>query len=46
MYKLETYEANPDIILLPLLAQSLGVTTDELLTDKKAEKDDPKPKES
>jgi hypothetical protein len=28
------------------LAQSLGVTTDELLTDIKAEKDDPKPKEA
>jgi transcriptional regulator with XRE-family HTH domain len=44
--KWETYEANPDITLLPLLAQSLGVTTDELLTDIKAEKDDPKPKEA
>jgi transcriptional regulator with XRE-family HTH domain len=44
--KWETYEANPDITLLPLLAQSLGVTTDELLTDIKAEKDDLKPKES
>ena len=43
--KWETYEANPDITLLPLLAQSLGVTCDELLTDIKAEKDDPKPKE-
>jgi transcriptional regulator with XRE-family HTH domain len=43
--KWETYEANPDITLLPLLAQSLGVTTDELLTDIKAEKNDPKPKE-
>ena len=29
--KWETYEANPDITLLPLLAQALGVTTDELL---------------
>jgi transcriptional regulator with XRE-family HTH domain len=43
--KWETYEANPDITLLPLLAQSLGVTTDELLTDIKAEKSDPKPKD-
>ena len=44
--KWETYEANPDITLLPLLAQSLGVTTDELLTDIKVEKDDSKPKEA
>jgi transcriptional regulator with XRE-family HTH domain len=44
--KWETYEANPDITLLPLLAQALGVTTDELLTDIKAEKNDPKPKEA
>jgi len=44
--KWETYEANPDITLLPLLAQSLGVTADELLTDIKAEKDDPKPLEA
>jgi len=44
--KWETYEANPDITLLPLLAQSLGVTADELLTDIKAEKDDPKPKDA
>jgi len=44
--KWETYEANPDITLLPLLAQALGVTTDELLTDIKAEKDDLKPKEA
>ncbi|MCL1928413.1 MAG: helix-turn-helix domain-containing protein [Treponema sp.] len=44
--KWETYESNPDITLLPLLAQALGVTADELLTDIKAEKDDPKPKES
>jgi len=44
--KWETYEANPDITLLPLLAQALGVTADELLTDIKAEKDDPKPKEA
>jgi len=44
--KWETYEANPDITLLPLLAQAFGVTTDELLTDIKAEKDDPKPKEA
>ena len=44
--KWETYEANPDITLLPLLAQALGVTCDELLTDIKAEKDDPKPRET
>ena len=44
--KWETYEANPDITLLPLLAQTLGVTTDELLTDIKAEKDYIKPKEA
>jgi len=44
--KWETYEANPDITLLPLLAQTLGVTTDELLTDIKAKKEDIKPKES
>ena len=44
--KWETYEANPDITLLPLLAQALGVTCEELLTDIKAEKDDPKPKET
>ena len=44
--KWETYEANPDITLLPLLAQALGVSTDELLTDIKAEKNDPKPKEA
>ena len=44
--KWETYEANPDITLLPLLAQALGVTTDELLTDIKAEKDDLKSKEA
>jgi len=44
--KWETYEANPDITLLPLLALSLGVTTDELLTDIKAEKKDFKPEES
>ena len=44
--KWETYEANPEITLLPLLAQALGVTTDELLTDIKAEKDDPKPRET
>jgi transcriptional regulator with XRE-family HTH domain len=44
--KWETYEANPDITLLPLLAQALGVTTDELLTDIKAEKNDLKPKEA
>ena len=43
--KWETYEANPDITLLPLLAQALGATIDELLTDIKAEKDDQKPKE-
>jgi transcriptional regulator with XRE-family HTH domain len=44
--KWETYEANPDITLLPLLAQALGVTTDELLTDIKAEKNDPQPMET
>jgi transcriptional regulator with XRE-family HTH domain len=44
--KWETYEANPDITLLPLLAESLGVTADELLTDIKAEKNDPKAKEA
>ena len=44
--KWETYEANPDITLLPLLAQALGVSTDELLTDIKAEKNDLKPKEA
>jgi len=44
--KWETYEANPDITLLPLLAQSLGVTADELLTDIKAEIDDPKMREA
>jgi len=43
--KWETYEANPDITLLPLLAKTLGVTTDELLTDIKVERDDPKPKD-
>jgi DNA-binding XRE family transcriptional regulator len=31
--KWETYEANPDVTLLPLLAQSLGVSIDELFTD-------------
>jgi transcriptional regulator with XRE-family HTH domain len=36
--KWETFEANSDITLLPLLARTLGVTTDELLTDIKAEK--------
>lgn len=36
--KWETGEANPDINLLPLLAETLGVTTDELLTGIKAEK--------
>ena len=44
--KWETYEANPEITLLPLLAQSLGVTADELLTDIKIEKSDPKFKEA
>ena len=44
--KWETYEANPDITLLPLLAQALGVSTDELLTDIKAEKNDPRPREA
>ena len=42
--KWETYEANPDIGLLPLLAKALGVTIDELLTDVKIEKGDPQPK--
>jgi transcriptional regulator with XRE-family HTH domain len=44
--KWETYEANPDITLLPLLAQALGVTADELLADVKIEKNDQKPKEA
>ncbi|MCL2411537.1 MAG: helix-turn-helix domain-containing protein [Treponema sp.] len=44
--KWETYEANPDITLLPLLAQVLGVTTDELLTDIKTQKNDPKARET
>jgi len=44
--KWETYEANPDISLLPLLAKVLGVTTDELLTDIKIERGDPKPVET
>jgi len=44
--KWETYEEYPNINLVPLLAQALGVTTDELLTDIKAEKDDPKPKDA
>jgi transcriptional regulator with XRE-family HTH domain len=44
--KWETYEANPDITLLPLLSQALGVTCDELLTDIKAEKNDLKPREA
>jgi transcriptional regulator with XRE-family HTH domain len=34
--KWETYDANPEITLLPLLAKVLGVTADELLTDKKS----------
>jgi len=41
--KWETYEANPDITLLPLLAVSLGVTTDVLLSDIKSEKNTIKP---
>jgi len=40
--KWETREANPDISLLPLLAEALGVTIDELLTDIKVEKEQPK----
>jgi len=44
--KWETYEANPDIGLLPLLAKTLGVTIDELLTDVKIEKGDPQPKDA
>jgi transcriptional regulator with XRE-family HTH domain len=44
--KWETYEANPDITLLPLLAQSLGITIDELLTDIKAEKNNPQFREA
>jgi len=44
--KWETYEANPEISLLPLLAKVLGVTTDELLTDIKVERDDPKPRDT
>jgi len=40
--KWETYEANPDINLLPLLAKALGVSVEELLTDAKAEKEEPK----
>ena len=34
--KWETDEANPDISLLPRLAEIFGITTDELLTDVKA----------
>lgn len=37
--KWETYEANPDISLLPLLAEVFGITTDELLSEIKIEKD-------
>jgi len=44
--KWETCEANPDITLLPLLAKTLGITTDELLTEVKTEKDDLKTKEA
>ena len=44
--KWETYEANPDISLLPILAKALGITTDELLTDIRVEKGDPKPVET
>jgi transcriptional regulator with XRE-family HTH domain len=44
--KWETFEANPEIALLPVLANSLGVTIDELLTDIKAEKTGFKPKEA
>ena len=42
--KWETHDANPDISLLPLLAKTLGVTADELLTDIRAEKGDPGPR--
>jgi transcriptional regulator with XRE-family HTH domain len=44
--KWETNDANPDITLLPLLAKTFGVTTDELLTDIKAEKGEHKPTKS
>jgi len=44
--KWETYEANPDITLLPLLAQVLGVTANELLTDIKTEKKEIEPVKS
>ncbi|MDR2971716.1 MAG: helix-turn-helix domain-containing protein [Bacteroidales bacterium] len=37
--KWETYEANPDITLLPVLAQALRVSVDELFTDTIAPKD-------
>lgn len=35
--KWETYEANPDLQIIPKLAEVLGVTTDELLACKKTE---------
>jgi len=38
--KWETDETNPDICIVPRLAEVLGVTTDELLTDIKAEEKD------
>jgi transcriptional regulator with XRE-family HTH domain len=44
--KWETNDANPDITLLPLLAQTFGVTTDELLTDIKTEREENKPVKS
>jgi transcriptional regulator with XRE-family HTH domain len=44
--KWETFEANPEIALLPILANSLGVTIDELLTDIKAGKTDFRSKEA
>lgn len=43
--KWETDEANPEISLLPLLAETLGVSVDELLTDIKTQKKDFEPKE-
>jgi len=44
--KWETYEANPDISLLPLLAKSLEVTADELLTGIKPGESDTQQKET
>ena len=42
--KWETDEANPDIQSLPLVAEALGVTLDELLSDIKHDKKDFEPK--